>query len=169
VEPVPEPGMTGMERIGAAYRRDTAEDRPLGAYTALLATWGATVAGAGVLARRRLPGRLAPADLLTAAVATHTASRLLARDPVTSPLRAPFTRYRGTSGPAQLDEEARGTGLRHALGELMTCPYCLAPWLATGFLAGLATAPRATRTLWSLLTVVGVADALQLAWDRAAG
>jgi Protein of unknown function (DUF1360) len=32
------------------------------------------------------------------------------RNPVTSPLRAPFTRYSGTSGEAELAEEVRGRG-----------------------------------------------------------
>jgi hypothetical protein len=42
------------------------------------------------------------------AAAAHKLSRLLAKDPVTSPLRAPFTSYQGTQGPAELKEEVRG-------------------------------------------------------------
>ncbi|MFD7922153.1 DUF1360 domain-containing protein [Streptomyces sp. NPDC059740] len=42
------------------------------------------------------------------AAATHKLSRLVAKDPITSPLRAPFTRYQGTSAPSELAEEVRG-------------------------------------------------------------
>src|SRR5690606_41186876 len=59
---------------------------------------------------------------------THKLSRLLAKDPVTSPIRAPFTRYKGVSGPAELREEPRNT-----VGELLSCPFCIAQWTATGY------------------------------------
>jgi uncharacterized protein DUF1360 len=39
-----------------------------------------------------------------------------AKDPVTSPIRAPFTRCGGVSGPSEPAEEMRGTGVGHALG-----------------------------------------------------
>ena len=46
-------------------------------------------------------------------MATHKLSRIIAKDPVTSPLRAPFTTFEGTSGPAELAEEpSSGQGLR---------------------------------------------------------
>ncbi|MFE1291381.1 DUF1360 domain-containing protein [Streptomyces sp. NPDC058751] len=77
--------------------------------------------------------------------APHQATRLLAKGPVTSPPRAPFARYRGTSGPAEPQENVRGSGLRHAVGELVTCPFRLGIRGATAPAAGLLTAPRATR------------------------
>lgn len=70
---------------------------------------------------------------------------LLANDPVTSPLRAAFTRFAGTSGEFELSEEVRGSGPRKALGELATCPSCLGQWVATLFAFGLVLAPRPTR------------------------
>ncbi len=56
--------------------------------------------------------RIQLGDLALLSVATHKISRLLAKDPVTSPLRAPFTRFEGTSGPAELKEDVRGVGAR---------------------------------------------------------
>ncbi len=52
-------------------------------------------------------------DTALCAVATHKLSRLLARDPVTSPLRAPFTSYQGTAGPAELDETPAAAARRN--------------------------------------------------------
>jgi hypothetical protein len=113
------------------------------------------------LRRRPAPSAFSPWDVLQLAVATHRLSRTLAKDPVTSPLRAPFTRYEGLSGPSELHEEVRGTGLRHSAGELLTCPMCLAQWVATGFCLGLVLAPVPTRLAISTFTAIAGADFLQ--------
>jgi hypothetical protein len=47
------------------------------------------------------------------------------------------------------------------------CPYCLATWVAGGFLAGMAISPRRTRAVASLFTVVAIADGLHLAYRAA--
>src|SRR5438034_11399668 len=113
----------------------------MGAYGAAATGMAAFVAVRG----RRLPDRLTWSDLALIAVATHKLSRQLAKDPVTSPLRAAFTRYTGTSGEAEVAEEVRGRGMRKALGELVTCPFCLGQWVATVGVFGLLVAPRPTR------------------------
>ena len=142
------------------------EERPLASYAGLMATYGVAVAGMGAFVRRR--GRPLPAiglgDVALVGVATHKLARRLAKDPVTSPLRAPFTRFKGTTGPAELAEEVRGTGLRKAVGELLTCPFCLSQWVATGMVFGLVTAPRATRLAASVLAGLTIADFLQFAY-----
>lgn len=143
------------------------DERPLGSFLGLMAAYGAVVvAGAGVVRRRgiRLPERIELADVALISVATHKLARLLAKDPVTSPLRAPFTRFAGTSGDAELKEEVRGTGPRKAIGELVTCPFCLGQWVATGFVFGLVTQPRATRAVATVFTVLAASDFLQHAY-----
>jgi hypothetical protein len=80
--------------------------------------------------------------------------------PGTSPLRAPFTRYDGTSGPAEVSEEVRGSGARKAVGELFTCPFCTGLWASTGLAAGLVFAPRATRLAAGTLTALVGSDLL---------
>jgi hypothetical protein len=140
------------------------EDRPLGGYVATMTTYSALVAaGALSVARsgRPLPERFLARDLALLAVAVHKTSRLLAKDPVTSPLRAPVARFEGVAGPAELDEEVRGEGHAHAIGELVTCPFCLSQWLATAGVFGLVLAPRPTRFLASLMAVVAGSDFLQ--------
>jgi hypothetical protein len=154
-------------REAQTYRHG--EDRPLGGYLALM---GAYAAGTGVAAAiakrlgRRPPSRVSPWDTAQLAVATLTISRLLAKDPVTSPLRVPFTSFEGTSAPGELAEQVRGDGVRHAVGELLTCPMCLGQWVATALCIGLVTAPATTRVTITLFTAIGGADFLQHLYVR---
>jgi hypothetical protein len=144
-------------------------DRPLGSYLRVLAVYGGAVAGVIALGRltgKRVPQRLSPMDLLLMGLTTHRLSRTLAKDPVMSPLRAPFTRYEGVSGPAELHEEVRGHGWKHAVGELVTCPFCIAQWVATGYAAGMVFAPGLTRIAGSTMTAVAISDWLQLGYAR---
>lgn len=150
------------------------EHRPLPAYAGLTAAFGASLGGALAALRasgRELPERPGAGDLLLAGVATHKVCRLLAKDKVTSFLRAPFTRYQEPAGHGEVEEAPRGTGLRYAVGELLVCPYCLAQWVAAGFAVGLVAAPRETRFVAGMYTAETLADILQLAYkaleDRA--
>lgn len=142
-------------------------DRPLRSYAGLLALYAATLAGFAAVLKvtgRQLPERFDARDLALMSVATHKLSRLIAKDPVTSPLRAPFTRYEGTAGPSELHEEVRGAGGRKAVGELLTCPFCVGHWVATGLAFGLVLAPRATRLVTSVFSTLAVSDALQFTY-----
>src|SRR3954447_774152 len=112
---------------GAEYAKE-AEHRPLAGYAALSVAFGVALAGSVAAARaagRELPERLSAQDIVLAGIATHKVSRLAAKDKVTSFLRAPFTRFQGTAGQGELEDEPRGGGLRYAVGELLVCPYCL--------------------------------------------
>jgi Protein of unknown function (DUF1360) len=149
---------------GARYA--SGQERPLRGYVITMGTYASLVgaiAAAVKLTGRPLPDRLPATDIVLSAAATNKLSRLLARDPVTSPLRAPFTSYRGVQGPAELAEDARGHGARKTVGELVTCPFCLSMWVATGFTAGLILAPRTTRLVMGTLTALAGADLLQYA------
>lgn len=144
------------------------EDRPLRSYAGTLGLYGLMVGAAAVTARltgRRPPG-VGAWDLVLMSVTTHKVARLLAKDPVTSPLRAPFTRYQGTSAPAELAEDVRGRGIRHAVGELISCPFCMAQWVASGYAIGLVFAPGGTRLAGATMTAVAAADWLQFGYAR---
>ena len=161
--------MTAVERIRKAARREAdayraGEDRPLGAYVATMSAYGASVAAltaAGLLAGRRLPDRVGPYDVVLLGVATHKLSRTITKETVTAPLRAPFTEFGGSQGQGELHEEVRGHGLRHTVGELLTCPFCLAQWVGTAMTAGLVLAPRHTRLLAATFATVAISDSLQ--------
>jgi Protein of unknown function (DUF1360) len=146
------------------------EDRPLGGYLVTLSIYGAIVAGLGGAVRatgRDLPEQVSPWDLALLTLATHKLARIITKESVTSPLRAPFTRYQGPAGEAELHEEVRGEGLRHSIGELVTCPFCLGQWVATGFVAGLVFAPRATRLIAATFATLAGSDLLQLVYAQA--
>lgn len=161
-------GLVDRARLEKAHYAH-GEERPLGSFVGLMTAYTALVgvSSAGVAwSRRGLPERIGAGDLALLAVATHRLSRTIAKDPVTSPLRAPFTSFAGTSGEAELAEEVRGTGARKAIGELVTCPFCLAQWVGTGFVFSFTVAPRQTRLAASILSVVAAANSLQFAYAR---
>jgi hypothetical protein len=146
------------------------QDRPLGGYAALMGFFLAlnTAFAAWLrVSNRELPERIAPGDLALVAVATHKTTRLIAKDRVTSTIRAPFTQFQDDAGPSEVEEAARGHGLRRAIGELLICPYCLSMWISSAFFGGLIVRPRATRWIASLFTAITGADLLQIAYAKA--
>lgn len=142
-------------------------DRPLPALAGLVGAYSVTVAGLAAVATRRgrMPERISAADLALYSVATHKLARLIAKDPIASPIRAPFTRLEGLDGPAELHEVVRGRGWRHAVGELLTCPFCLGQWVGTGFIFGGMLAPRLTRAVAATFVVHAASDVLQHAYS----
>lgn len=144
------------------------ENRPLGGYVAAMTVFGglAGIAGAVAAVRGAPERRISAYDLLLMTAGTHKLARLVSKDAITSPLRMPFTRYRETGGPAEVMEDVREAGqVRHAVGELLSCPFCLSVWVATGFSIGFLFAPRFTRVVASTLTAVAGSDYLQLIYS----
>ncbi|WP_161501005.1 DUF1360 domain-containing protein [Embleya scabrispora] len=129
-------------------------------YMTTLAVFGAAVGGTFFVGGRkgaRLPDELAAKDLILGGLAAHKLSRLISREAVTSPLRAPFT------SPTTHEPAAESSGARRTVGELFTCPFCLGMWAATGITAGLVLAPRVTRLATSTLAMLALSDFLQYA------
>ncbi|MBC3990523.1 DUF1360 domain-containing protein [Streptomyces sp. AC563] len=159
-------------RVRGALRRTEqdysgARDRPLGGYLAAMAGFGVYTAAWATAVRLRgrpVPDRPEPWDVVLTSVATFRLSRLLSKASVTSPLRAPFTRYVGPRGPAELHEEAQSEGGKDTVGELVTCPFCVSVWVASTLTAGQLLWPRATRTTMGALAALAGSDALQLAY-----
>lgn len=143
-------------------------EHPIGGYAVLLATYGSVVAvlGAIVGRKKQLPERFPLRDYALLGVATQKASRLIAKDAVAAAVRAPFTRFEAATGAAEVQEEVRGRGLRHAIGELVTCPFCLSVWIATLFSFGVVLFPKTTRFVASILATVTISDSLQFAYAR---
>jgi hypothetical protein len=134
----------------------------MGVYLGLVSAASAAVRASG----RELPERIPVGDAFLLTVATFRLARRLAKDPVTAPIRAPFTQFQGPSGHAEISEEVREHGgVKHAVGELLTCPFCLAQWVGTGFVFGYVTAPKATRLAALTMTMVAGSDVLQFVYD----
>ena len=141
------------------------EERPLLPYATLAAAFNTSLAV--VLWRSKRVPQLTATDIVLLGVATHKLSRLITKERVTSFLRAPFVRYQGPAGHGEVDEAPRGHGVQRAVGELLVCPYCIATWVAGGFVAGMALSPRRTRAVAGLLATVAIADGLHLAYRAA--
>lgn len=139
-------------------------------YAVLVALFNGAMVAA-VLARKcsraPLPDRMDPKDLMLFAIATQKLSRVMTKGKVTTALRAPFTAVEGKGGAGELEERPRGRGLRRAIGELLTCPFCLGTWIASGFVYGSIFSPSVTRTVGSIFAVSGVADFLQQLYVKA--
>ena len=101
-------------------------------------------------------------SLVLYALATEHLSRVITKDSVTSVLRAPFTRFKEPAGEGEVNEEVVGQGARHAIGELLTCPFCAAQWVATGLVAGSVAAPTLTTAVISVSAAARASDYLQL-------
>lgn len=143
--------------------------RPVAAYAGLsTGLTAAFVAGLVAATRKRgeLPERYRLSDFATVGIATHKISRTIAKEKVTSFIRAPFVRYQEPAGFGELDEQPRGTGLQLAIGELLVCPYCLGHWVASAFGVGIVGAPRLTRLIAFVFTAETIADFLQLAYKH---
>lgn len=161
---------TALQDIPPLAGHSPDRDRPLGAYGVLELSFLTLVGGFGLWLQRtgrELPDEISARDLALVSLATFKASRIITRDRVTSTIRAPFSRFQSDAGHGEVNEAARGRGVRRAIGELLVCPYCLDMWVASAFLGGFVVAPRATRALASIFAVVSGADALQLAYAKA--
>jgi hypothetical protein len=148
--------------------KEECEEILLAEYATMLALYTSGIAALTRLAQlqKRLPDKTHPLELLLLAVATHKLSRLLAKDRITGSLRAPFVHYKRSVGAGEVEEEPRGHGLQRAVGQLISCPYCMGPWCAAGLGLGMLFAPRVTRFLASILTTVAMSDFLHRAYAK---
>jgi hypothetical protein len=128
--------------------------KPEAAYAAIMATYAAGLAGAGLLSRMlgRDAAEQRALDLAVLSLATFKLARTIARDEVASFIREPFVE----------EEEPVETGdLRQAIGELVTCSRCVGAWVAAGLMSTQEIAPRFGRLLTWSLAAAGANDFLQ--------
>lgn len=149
-----------------SYAGERASETPLGGYGALMALFGLGLGALLWRARRtgRAPERVRAGDAIAMGVATHALTRIVTKDWVTAPLRAPFVTYEESLSGGEVRERSRGRGLRRAIGDLLTCPYCTGPWVALAMIAGYREAPRATRLVASLFSVAALSTWLNRAY-----
>jgi len=107
--------------------------------------------------------KLAPLDLVLLGLATFRGGRIAAYDRVTEPLRAPVTETQPDEYGASENVVAAGSGVRKAIGELVSCPTCVGTWIAAGLVYGLRIAPRPTRLFLAFMGAMGLAELLDSA------
>jgi hypothetical protein len=132
---------------------------PLPQYATLTTVFAGVLGGFLLLARRRLPERVGWGDVGRIGLASYKVGRLVAKDEVTKFVRAPVTRNEEASEPEP-------QGWPRALGELVTCPYCVGLWIAAGFSYGLVLFPRETRFVTALFGAQAIADFLNAGYVK---
>lgn len=142
------------------------QEVPLLGYTAVMGTYAAVLALVLFGVTRKPRPEPSVLDVALLGAATHKLSRIITKDFVTAPLRAPFTERRGKEGAGEVHDEPQDTPLASSIGYLLTCPYCVGPWLATGLSAFLTTRPTPARFVLRLLSAVTISDFLHLAYSR---
>jgi hypothetical protein len=124
------------------------------------------LAAAGRITGRPLPERYQVTDIVLGGIATYKFARIVSKDAVTTPFRAPFTEFKENAGSGEVNEEPRHSHPAHAIGELLTCPFCLAPWISVPYVAALVIKPELARTWAAVFSIVGMSDMLQQVYGR---
>jgi len=145
-----------------ATAEPAASARPLPEYAALVGIFGSALGAFLVLGRNRIPERIGFGDVARLGLASYKVGRLVAKDDVTTWMRAPVTRDADAQEPER-------EGMARALGELVTCPYCIAVWVSAGLTGALALRPRETRLVATIFAGQAVADFLNAAFVRVRG
>lgn len=100
-------------------------------------------------------------DLSLLALATYRLGHLVAYDRVMEPFRQPFARtVPDSSGAGDTVEAREGRGIRHALGQLVSCPICSGTWICAMLVYALALLPGPTRIFLWMTAAIGLAELL---------
>jgi hypothetical protein len=119
---------------------------------------GILVTFAGRLVRRDRELTLKPFDLLLLGLSSFRMGRMIAFEGVAAPIREPFTETREDASGVGQTVVASGHGVRHVVGELVSCPICAGTWVAAGLVYGLHLMPAPTRLLLAIMSTTGVAE-----------
>lgn len=137
----------------------------LGLIAAYLGTIG--LAGTRSAQSRRSPGLI---EITLMGLASHRIGRIVAFERVAVPIREPFTATVPDDSGVDDTVVARGRGVQWAIGELLSCPTCVASWAALMLYVGSTTLPGPTRAFVNVLAAAGVAEIVhnaveQLEWS----
>jgi hypothetical protein len=125
-------------------------------YATLSLTYGLLLGTLASSARDREP--VEPRELVPLAAATFALSKLIVREKAETWIRRPFVEE------AREEKRPRGRGLRYAIGELLTCTRCTGAWSALALVGLRLHAPRAGRTVTTVLAASAGNDLAQAAF-----
>ena len=124
-------------------------------YAALSAGWGALLGAVLLAARDKGDEPVRSTELLPIGLATFALSKLVAKEKVDAWVRVPFVEE------PRRARRPKGTGLRYAVGELLTCTRCVGVWSALGLTALRVTRPREARVVNAVLGASAINDVAQ--------
>jgi hypothetical protein len=134
------------------------DDRPVEPhdYAALNLAYGALLAAVVVGTRERArEDPIQTRELIPIAAATFALAKVVAREKIGTWVRDPFVEVSGG------ERRPRGTGLRRAVGELVTCTRCVGAWSALTVVGVRMVDPPAGRTVTNVLAASAANDWLQ--------
>jgi hypothetical protein len=129
-------------------------------YATLSAGWGAALGTLLLASRDKGEQPVKPAEIVPLGVATFALSKLVAKEKVDKWVREPFVDERPDG-----ERRPKGTGLRYAVGELLTCTRCVGTWSALGLVALRVTRPREARVVSAVLGASAVNDFAQSSFN----
>jgi hypothetical protein len=132
------------------------ETRPVD-YAAINAVWLSLAAALVVSARGRASkDPITTKELIPLGAATFAISKAVARERIGSWVREPFV----DEDPDEA-QHPKGSRLRRAVGELVTCTRCVGTWSALGVVGLRVLHPEAGRTVSAVLASSAANDWLQ--------
>lgn len=141
----------------------------IASFAGVLGVFASSVGAVALYGRttgKQLPDRVPLLDVLLGGLATFKFTRMLAKDAVTTPIRAPFTQFEDNAGAGEVMESPKPGHPRHTIGDLISCPFCLAPWVSTTYVAALALSPRLARAWAATFSMVALSDTMQFGYDQ---
>jgi hypothetical protein len=130
-------------------------------YAALSAGYAALAGAVLLAARDHRDEPVEPREILPLGIATFALSKLVAKEKVESWVREPFVEELPTG-----ERRPRGTRLRYAVGELLTCTRCVGAWSSLGLVGLRLTRPREARVITTVLGASAINDFLQTGFTR---
>ena len=119
-------------------------------YAAINAVWAGLLGGTLALTRGTAPESK---ELPVYALAAFAMTKAISREKVGTWARAPVVDER--------EGRPKGSRLRYAAGELLTCTRCLGTWSSLGLVGLHAARPREARIVATVLATAGLNDWLQ--------
>lgn len=130
-------------------------------YAALSAGYGALAAAVLLAARDQGDEPIRPAEFLPLGVATFALAKIISKEKVDSWIREPFLEELPSG-----ERRPKGTRLRYAVGELLSCSRCVGAWSSLALVGLRLTRPREARVMAAVLGASAVNDFLQTGFTR---
>jgi hypothetical protein len=123
-------------------------------YATLSAGYGALL-GALVLGAREQADPVVQQEIPALGLASFALSKLIAKEKVENWMREPFVEE------TPQGRRPKGTGMRYAIGELLSCTRCVGAWSSLGLVALRVTRPREAKVVTAVLATTALNDFLQ--------
>jgi hypothetical protein len=133
------------------------DGKPVGPrdYAALSAGWASMLGAVLIAARDKGEDPVPATEIVPLGVATFALAKLVAKEKVAAEIREPFVEETDDG------RRPRGSGLRYAVGEMLTCTRCVGFWSSLGLVGLRVLRPREARVVTTVLAVSAVNDVAQ--------